>query len=49
MARLKFYVDNDRCIGCYGCQVACSSAHEVPIGINRRKVVLLNEGVPGKK
>ncbi|WP_304339035.1 formate dehydrogenase FDH3 subunit beta [Campylobacter ureolyticus] len=49
MARLKFYVDNDRCIGCYGCQVACSSAHEVPIGINRRKVLFLNEGIPGKE
>lgn len=49
MARMKFYVDNDRCIACYGCQVACSSAHEVPVGINRRKVVIINEGVVGKE
>lgn len=49
MARLKFFVDISRCIACYGCQVACSSAHEVPVGINRRKVVILNEGVPGKE
>lgn len=49
MARMKFYVDNNRCISCFACQVACSSAHEVPVGINRRKVITLNDGVLGKE
>ncbi|MDA3055671.1 MULTISPECIES: formate dehydrogenase FDH3 subunit beta [unclassified Campylobacter] len=49
MARMKFFVDNDRCIACYGCQVACSNAHEVPVGVNRRKVVIINEGVEEKE
>ncbi|OCR93953.1 formate dehydrogenase, partial [Campylobacter fetus subsp. testudinum] len=42
MARMKFYVDKNRCISCFACQVACSSAHEVPVGINRRKVITVN-------
>ena len=49
MARMKFYVDNNRCISCFACQVACSSAHEVPVGINRRKVITLNDGIEGKE
>ena len=48
-ARSKFYVDVERCIACYGCQVACSSAHEVPVQINRRKVITLNEGIEGQE
>ena len=46
-ARLKFYCDDDRCIECYACSVACSEAHELPVGISRRKVVTMNEGIIG--
>ena len=46
-ARLKFYCDEDRCIECYACSVACSEAHELPVEISRRKVVTLNEGQIG--
>ena len=49
MARMKFYVDTNRCTSCFACQVACSSAHEVPVGINRRKVITLNEGIEGRE
>lgn len=49
MARLNFFVDKRRCISCFSCQVACSSAHEIPVGVNRRKVITLNEGVEGKE
>lgn len=49
MARLNFFVDKQRCISCFSCQVACSSAHEIPVGVNRRKVITLNEGVEGKE
>lgn len=49
ITRLKFLCDNDRCIDCNGCAVACDEAHELPIGIRRRRVITLNEGVAGKE
>lgn len=49
MARMKFYCDEARCIECNGCSVACAEAHELPVGVNRRKVITLNEGVEGKE
>ena len=49
MARMKFFVDTNRCISCFGCQVACSSAHELPVGIYRRKVITLHDGIEGKE
>ena len=39
MARMKFFVDTNRCISCFGCQVACSSAHELPVGLYRAQRV----------
>ncbi len=48
-ARMKFYCDEERCIECNGCTVACAEAHELPVGISRRKVVTLNEGIEGKE
>ncbi|KEA45978.1 formate dehydrogenase FDH3 subunit beta [Campylobacter mucosalis] len=47
--RLKFYCDDDRCIDCNGCAVACDEAHELPIGVRRRRVITLNEGIQGKE
>lgn len=46
---MKFYCDENLCINCNGCVVACKEAHEVPVGVNRRKVVTVNEGVVGKE
>ncbi|QOY53695.1 4Fe-4S dicluster domain-containing protein [Candidatus Sulfurimonas marisnigri] len=46
-ARLKFFCDEHRCISCDGCSVACAEAHELPAGINRRKVIAMNEGIAG--
>ena len=48
-ARMKFYCDEGRCIECDGCSVACDEAHELPVGISRRKVITLNEGIEGKE
>ena len=48
-ARMKFYCDEHRCIECDGCSVACAEAHELPVGIARRKVITINEGIPGKE
>ncbi len=49
MARMKFLCDTERCIECNGCVTACKNEHEVPWGINRRRVVTLNDGQPGEK
>src|SRR5262249_46802572 len=42
MARMKFLCDADRC-------TACKNEHEVPWGINRRRVVTINDGKPGER
>ena len=49
MARMKFLCDAERCIECNGCVTACKNEHEVPWGVNRRRVVTINDGVPGEK
>jgi len=49
MARLKFLCDSDRCIECNACVTACKNEHDVPWGINRRRVVTLNDGKPGER
>ena len=49
MARMKFLCDADRCIECNACVTACKNEHEVPWGINRRRVVTLNDGQPGER
>ena len=46
---MKFYCDESRCIECDGCSVACAEAHELPAGIARRKVITINEGIPGQE
>lgn len=49
MARVKFLCDVDRCIDCGGCVVACKEGHHVPVGVNRRRVISINQGKPGEK
>ena len=49
MARMKFICDAERCIECNSCTTACKNEHEVPWGVNRRRVVTLNDGVPGER
>ena len=49
MARMKFICDAERCIECNGCVTACKAEHDVPWGVNRRRVVTINDGVPGEK
>ena len=48
MARMKFICDAERCIECNSCVTACKAEHDVPWGVNRRRVVTLNDGVPGE-
>ncbi|MGL5947679.1 MAG: formate dehydrogenase FDH3 subunit beta [Aeromonas sp.] len=51
MAKLKFVCDTERCIECNGCVTACKNANSdaVPWGIQRRRVVTLNDGLPGER
>ncbi len=49
MARMKFICDAERCIECNGCVTACKSEHEVPWGVNRRRLVTVNDGMPGER
>jgi len=49
MARMKFLCDAERCIECNGCVTACKNEHEVPWGVNRRRVVTLDDGQAGEK
>src|SRR2546427_675387 len=47
MARMKFLCDAERCIECNGCVTACKNENEVPWGVNRRRVVTINDGIVG--
>jgi len=49
MARMVFLSDTDRCIECNACVTACKNEHELPWGINRRRVVTVKDGKPGER
>jgi formate dehydrogenase iron-sulfur subunit len=49
MARMKFLCDAERCIECNACTTACKNEHDVPWGINRRRLVTIGDGEPGEK
>lgn len=43
--RYGFVIDQNRCIGCHACTVACKDEHDVPIGVNRTWVKYIEKGV----
>ena len=47
-ARMKFICDVERCIDCNGCVTACKNENETPWGVNRRRVVTVDDGQPGE-
>ncbi len=49
MERMKFYWDAKRCIECNACVTACKNEHEIPVGVNRRRVVTIKDGEPGER
>jgi len=49
MARMKFLCDAERCIECNACVTACKNENEVPWGVNRRRVITLNDGEQDEK
>ena len=46
---MKFLCDAERCIECNACVTACKNEHEVPWGVNRRRVVTIQDGKPGER
>lgn len=42
--RYGFVIDQDRCIGCHACTVACKDEHDVPVGVNRTWVKYIEKG-----
>jgi Fe-S-cluster-containing dehydrogenase component/formate-dependent nitrite reductase membrane component NrfD len=44
LTRLGFLIDQDTCIGCHACTVACKSEHDVPLGVNRTWVKYIETG-----
>ena len=49
MASMKFYCDAERCIECNACVTACKNEHDIPWGVNRRRVVTIKDGEPGER
>ena len=44
MTRYGFLIDQDTCIGCHACTVACKAEHSVPLGVNRTWVKYIEKG-----
>ncbi len=44
MTRYGFVIDQDTCIGCHACTVACKTEHQVPLGVNRTWVKYVETG-----
>ena len=38
-AKYGFYFDQSLCNGCKACQIACKDKHDLPLGVNWRRVV----------
>ena len=44
VTRYAFLIDQDTCIGCHACTVACKAEHDVPLGVNRTWVKYIERG-----
>ncbi|HLH75533.1 MAG TPA: NrfD/PsrC family molybdoenzyme membrane anchor subunit [Candidatus Binataceae bacterium] len=42
--RYGFVIDQERCIGCHACTVACKEEHNVPVGVFRTWVKYIEKG-----
>ena len=50
VCKYGFVIDQDTCIGCHACTVACKAEHDVPLGVNRTWVKYVETGiVPGRR
>jgi anaerobic dimethyl sulfoxide reductase subunit B (iron-sulfur subunit) len=44
MAQLGFFVDLERCTGCQGCTIACKTENNTPLGVDWRRVIVVENG-----
>ena len=44
MVEMAFLVNLDRCIGCYACEIACKDENDLPPGVGRVKVKVVDAG-----
>lgn len=44
MTNYGFVIDNNKCIGCHACTVACKAEHNVPVGVFRTWVKYVETG-----
>ena len=44
MTQYGFVIDQETCIGCHACTVACKTEHQVPLGVNRTWVKYVEKG-----
>ena len=49
MPQLTYICDDERCISCSSCVLACKVGHNVPVGVARRWVIISNEGTPKER
>ncbi len=42
--RYGFLIDQNRCIGCHACTVACKEEHNMALGVNRTWVKYIEKG-----
>jgi Fe-S-cluster-containing dehydrogenase component/formate-dependent nitrite reductase membrane component NrfD len=42
--RYGFIIDQERCIGCHACTVACKEEHNIAVGVNRTWVKYIEKG-----
>jgi Fe-S-cluster-containing dehydrogenase component/formate-dependent nitrite reductase membrane component NrfD len=42
--RYGFVIDQNRCIGCHACKVACKEEHNIAVGVNRTWVKYIEKG-----
>lgn len=46
MTQMIHFCDQERCIACSSCVLACKVGHEIPVGVARRHVYIMEEGTP---
>ncbi|WP_404383795.1 formate dehydrogenase FDH3 subunit beta [Caenispirillum salinarum] len=49
MPKMAFLCDSERCIECNACVTSCKNEHEVPWGMNRRRVITMQDGQAGER
>jgi anaerobic dimethyl sulfoxide reductase subunit B (iron-sulfur subunit) len=45
MKQMGFYFDQTRCTGCYTCVVACKDWNSLSVGVNWRKIKVIEDGL----